>query len=146
MTWIKFGNNLTLLPEIPMTDLAYKLEHCLKMIWTDERVSAVLKHILNDDVQKGVFGVIFYVFYAFALYETHSSLDFIVINCRYKCTFTKLFEISGSHGDVYEGVCLLGCCTVQPSRNIPTFQDDCTDNGGTKHLWNVGHLLLDYTA
>jgi hypothetical protein len=31
-------------------------------------------------------------------------------------------EISGSHGGEYEDDCLLGCCTLQSGRSLPTFQ------------------------
>jgi hypothetical protein len=41
-------------------------------------------------------------------------------------------EIWGSHGGEYEDGCLL--------------VDECPDDGGSKHLWNVGKLLPDYTA
>jgi hypothetical protein len=40
-------------------------------------------------------------------------------------------EISGSHFGEYEDDCLLG---------------DRPGDGGSKHLWNVGKFLPDYTA
>jgi hypothetical protein len=43
------------------------------------------------------------------------------------------YEISGSNGGDYEDDCPLGRC-------------DRPDNGGSKHLWNVGKLLPDYTT
>jgi hypothetical protein len=45
-----------------------------------------------------------------------------------------LGKISGSHGGEYEDGCLLGCCRIRP------------DDGGRKHLWNVGKFLPDYVA
>jgi hypothetical protein len=53
-------------------------------------------------------------------------------------------EVSGSHGGEYEDDCLLSCCAVYSSRSLPTFHRP--DDGSSKHLWNVGKLLPDYTA
>jgi hypothetical protein len=57
-------------------------------------------------------------------------------------------EDSGSHNYKYEDDCLLGYCAVKSGRNWPTFQscDHSPDYGSSKHLWNVGEFLPDYTA
>jgi hypothetical protein len=31
-------------------------------------------------------------------------------------------KISGSHGNEYKNIYILGCCTVSSGRNLPTFQ------------------------
>jgi hypothetical protein len=60
-------------------------------------------------------------------------------------TSSQLGEILGSNCDGYEGDSLLGYCAVKSRRSWPTFQIRL-DDGGSKHLWNVGQLLRDYTA
>jgi hypothetical protein len=45
---------------------------------------------------------------------------------------------SGSHGGGYENGCLLGCCAVYSGRSRHYRR-------GSKHFWNVGKLLTDYT-
>jgi hypothetical protein len=48
--------------------------------------------------------------------------------------------------------CLLDCFATQSGRSLLMFQEclllpsSGPDDGGRKHLWNVGKLLLDYTA
>jgi hypothetical protein len=48
-------------------------------------------------------------------------------------------EVSGSHGDEYEG----GCCAVKCGRRRPTHRPH---DGGSKHLGNIGQCLPDFQA
>jgi hypothetical protein len=50
----------------------------------------------------------------------HKVFNDDCLSCEGKITNKR--EMSGSHGDVHEDGRLLGCFTVQPERNWPTFQ------------------------
>jgi hypothetical protein len=47
-------------------------------------------------------------------------------------------ETSGSHGDVYEDGCLLGCCAVYSGRSLPTFQRCLLPPSSGR--WRLKHL------
>lgn len=59
----------------------------------------------------------------------------------------KVRNISGSHGGECEDDCLRECCVVSCGRSLPTFHWCLLPHrpgyAGTKHLWNIGHLLTD---
>jgi hypothetical protein len=60
------------------------------------------------------------------------SCDFVFLNGTVLPVAHMVMKL-GSHGGEYEDDCLLGC-------------DDCPDDEGSKHIRNVGKLLLNYTA
>jgi hypothetical protein len=58
-------------------------------------------------------------------------------------------EISCSQGGEYENECFQACYDVQCCRSVSTFQrclwpHQFSEDGDSRHLWNVGKLLPDY--
>jgi hypothetical protein len=60
-------------------------------------------------------------------------------------------RILGSHGNEYEDGCLLGCSAAWSGRSLQAFQRYLLaylirpDDEGSRHLYNIGKHLPDYT-